>query len=562
MRILTSLLLCWLWLSLPLPAQWQIDGIAVSDTSGSQAVGSVISDGQGGAFIIWGDSRPGSGGGDIYAQHVDGEGNFYWEKQGRAIIQAPGMQFAPQAVPDGEGGFVMRWHDTRNDGSRDVYMQRVNFDGETLWQTNGVPVIIQPYDQAPIGLIRSSDGNYIVGWQDDRNHPDPSATYAQMISPNGELLWEENGVLASIRTGFPEIVSDLKGGGIFVWASFDGTRQLYAQRLDGKGNRLWGEDGVVASTNFAHWSDSRLSLSSDSVGGVIIGWEYSPGSDPANHNVFIQRLDSAGNRLWGDTGIQFGTPGLQQLAPQIGMLHKNRFVCVWFEFPQLYAPSLYLQKFDINGNPLFPAPGITINNYTASSEYQIMINRQKEIIIFAKKLVVLTPNTFHLYVHKVDSSGNLLWQDSSGVAVNRQPQVTTNSVQPLLTPDLQGGAIVSWIDYRKATRPDCYAQRVYADGRVGGDTTITGLEGRKKKEESTKKIEIESMYPNPFNAQITVVFSLEQPETVKIGIYNIKGQTIKTLSHHRFNGGKHAVQWNGTDHTGKEVSSGLYLVVF
>jgi peptidase C10-like protein/Spi protease inhibitor/flagellar hook capping protein FlgD len=71
-------------------------------------------------------------------------------------------------------------------------------------------------------------------------------------------------------------------------------------------------------------------------------------------------------------------------------------------------------------------------------------------------------------------------------------------------------------------------------------------------------------YPNPFNPTTTISFSLttELTENTELIIYNLKGQKVKnlpvilSLSKDK---GIHTVIWNGTDDSGKTVSSGIYF---
>ncbi len=67
-------------------------------------------------------------------------------------------------------------------------------------------------------------------------------------------------------------------------------------------------------------------------------------------------------------------------------------------------------------------------------------------------------------------------------------------------------------------------------------------------------------YPNPFNPETTISFSVAQTSSlVNLEIYNLKGQNIKTLVNEILPAGSHSVIWNGTDDMGKSVASGVYL---
>nr|MDK2850862.1 hypothetical protein [Candidatus Cloacimonadota bacterium] len=66
-------------------------------------------------------------------------------------------------------------------------------------------------------------------------------------------------------------------------------------------------------------------------------------------------------------------------------------------------------------------------------------------------------------------------------------------------------------------------------------------------------------YPNPFNPSTNISFSIPSPAKVKLTVYNVKGQKVKELINDTMDMGKHTVQWDGTDHSNRKVSSGLYF---
>jgi len=67
-------------------------------------------------------------------------------------------------------------------------------------------------------------------------------------------------------------------------------------------------------------------------------------------------------------------------------------------------------------------------------------------------------------------------------------------------------------------------------------------------------------YPNPFNPTTTILFDVTQTiHFMTLEIFNIKGQKIKTLEIKDLKLGINKVNWNGTDHNGVSVSSGIYF---
>jgi agmatine/peptidylarginine deiminase len=63
-----------------------------------------------------------------------------------------------------------------------------------------------------------------------------------------------------------------------------------------------------------------------------------------------------------------------------------------------------------------------------------------------------------------------------------------------------------------------------------------------------------SAYPNPFNPQTTIEFSLSNEQVVTLSVYNVKGQKIETLLDERLESGKHYILWNAAAY-----HSGVYL---
>jgi len=72
-------------------------------------------------------------------------------------------------------------------------------------------------------------------------------------------------------------------------------------------------------------------------------------------------------------------------------------------------------------------------------------------------------------------------------------------------------------------------------------------------------VQLHNNYPNPFNPETTLFFSLSTEQEIELTVYNLKGQKVKQLAKGQFPSGKNSVVWNGTDDNGKQVGSGLYL---
>ena len=68
-----------------------------------------------------------------------------------------------------------------------------------------------------------------------------------------------------------------------------------------------------------------------------------------------------------------------------------------------------------------------------------------------------------------------------------------------------------------------------------------------------------SNYPNPFNPETTISFSIPKDSNIDLTVYNIKGQKVKTLFNDSLDKGDYSVVWDGNDDTDRAVSSGIYF---
>ena len=66
--------------------------------------------------------------------------------------------------------------------------------------------------------------------------------------------------------------------------------------------------------------------------------------------------------------------------------------------------------------------------------------------------------------------------------------------------------------------------------------------------------------PNPFNPRTTFSFRLDARSDVEIVVYDAQGRRVRSLMNAPMGAGLHAITWDGTDDTGRAVSSGNYHV--
>lgn len=70
---------------------------------------------------------------------------------------------------------------------------------------------------------------------------------------------------------------------------------------------------------------------------------------------------------------------------------------------------------------------------------------------------------------------------------------------------------------------------------------------------------LKEAYPNPFNPETTIQFSVPENGFMTLKVYNIMGQEVRTLVDNFMVRGYHSVVWDGTDDSGASASGGVYL---
>ena len=71
---------------------------------------------------------------------------------------------------------------------------------------------------------------------------------------------------------------------------------------------------------------------------------------------------------------------------------------------------------------------------------------------------------------------------------------------------------------------------------------------------------IRTVAPNPFNPRTTVWLDLPQPGPATLAVHDLRWRLVRTLWSGPLDAGRHPVEWDGTDDSGQQVASGVYLV--
>ncbi len=141
----------------------------------------------------------------------------------------------------------------------------------------------------------------------------------------------------------PKISLTSDGGCYIAW--FDtrtGNYNVYLQRLDPAGNKMFATDGLLISDNTQNSYIVDWDMMTDNNDNAVIAFsDIRAGGD---FKVYAYRISPAGNFLWGADGVSLSTAADMQPNPRITQTTDGYYIIAW---PSLSTPSkIAVQKLD------------------------------------------------------------------------------------------------------------------------------------------------------------------------------------------------------------------------
>ena len=154
-----------------------------------------------------------------------------------------------------------------------------------------------------------------------------------------------------------------------------------------------------------------------------------------------------------------------------------------------------------------------------------------------------------------------------------EPLAMVASTDDPVTPEIDGfvnGNSISYKFWLSATSTEVVnveAQYGIGDGTFASQgTAVVSLVGEipvkvDEQNGSNTSFQLDHNYPNPFNPETTIRYSIPKPRNVSLVIYSLDGKLIKSLADGYKGRGYYEVVWDGTNEIGNTISSGIYFYV-
>lgn len=447
-------------------------GMEVCTASEKQFELVMCDDGNGNAITAWIDFRNYNYS-EIYAQKIDPAGNVKWLKNGKKIYNNNVSLYilsGPNICSDNAGGAIISWlylEEFEHTGA--IKAQRIDADGNLLWGNNGTDIANTSWIFGFTQLCSDGAGGAFILWED-------GGINIQKVGPNGNLLWSYYGLSEGLREGYksPKMCSDGIGGVIITWddatsIAYSDSANVYAQRFDAYGNYMWGENGTaICNADLGQYGPK---ICNDGTGGAIITWNDQREGD------YAQRVDPNGNSLWQNNGTMIC--GYGQSIWGMKSDGENGMIFSYSQY-SLEEGNFFGQKLDSAGNKVWGANGTKITSYKDPDYlFDIQICSDGEGgALFAWSLrknwhsLVLLYNNTDIYAQKINLNGQAVWKENGLPVCVPASNFRSDDPKLQICNDGTGGAIVSYEFVRTNNAfygnfpylLDIHAQRISSSG--------------------------------------------------------------------------------------------------
>lgn len=418
-------------------------------------------------FIVTGFTQSfGAGDKDVYLLRLDANGDTLWTRTYGAFTE----DLAYSIALSSDGGFLIAGSTYLSARGEEVYLIKTNANGDTLWtKTYGTSA-----DDRAYSIKNTSDGGYIIGGYAGKTGLFTGDIYLLKINGDGDTLWTK-----TIGGGEPQAevarsVTETFDGGYFIAGNYSTSlNEAFLLKTDSLGDILWtrrfgGSDGVWISDGQQSFDSKYISLGGEAIPFSILQ---------------IRKFDQAGNLI-----------GLK------------------------------------NGSVLTSTHGYSIQQ-TIDSGFVITGTTHD--------WPVGNPEVF---IVKTNESGDWLWSNIFGeLGIDRGWSV----IQTFDGGYLIAGETTSF----GAGGFDVYLIKV---------SMITSVESERLPS-NAENFQLYQNFPNPFNPTTTIQYKIPTAAKVSLKIHNILGQVIRTLVNEALPAGIYQRKWDGLDERGRQVSGGIYL---
>jgi len=176
----------------------------------------VVCDADSNGYIVWASTTNAN----ISITKIKPNGKLAWSNA-KQICSAAGTQEYPDVIINKDTIYAV-WSDGRPGciGNYDIYMQKLDTAGNSLWTPNGI-VLSHLNSYLPYAKLAMAGNNVVATYLVN------SGFRGQQIEPDSSISWNKNGVVVNVKNtpfyGDYQLVSSVKGSVTAIWKEVEGN---------------------------------------------------------------------------------------------------------------------------------------------------------------------------------------------------------------------------------------------------------------------------------------------------------------------------------------------------
>jgi len=401
--------------------------------------------------------------GDLYVQILDLASSSLLLPVPALINDTNGRadQCEADVAPLSNGRAIVVWVDTRR-FNHDVRAQAINLDRQVVWPADFEVNDPELVDHWKPQVAANARDRSLVVWNDGRN-----GIYGQLMDASGLRLWPaDRRMNADDRwVAFADVAALPDNTFVVAWI---GQRQpygnlwdVYLQRVDEAGNRLWDHD-VPVNTGDYHIplneveERSRPAVAVDAQGHFVVAWRGDTGSAV---DLYVRRVSSDGTSDWSQDLPLNSHLSLSNSGSEVlcAIVADSQITVAWSASWSGHW-GIYAQRLSLNGQTLWGP------KWVSEVATQVFYGNPGLALTQSGDVVVVWDDEHqqgrNVYAQLLGPTGNLRWPEAL-----RLNQADVWPLRPAVSMASDGTFIAAWHDGRYADDSIC-AQRFNTSGAL------------------------------------------------------------------------------------------------
>lgn len=411
----TILILLFALSSTLLQAQFSADPhspLAICDTAGAQDKVRALADGEGGFYVFWRDGRGGGQSADVYAQHLDKNGNELWAKNGIALVSSQTSKVTAFRCTHVEGGILVAWIQSTVVNSIDtLYAMKYDLLGVPIWTS---PIVIASEGSGVLTIdepgfeVFETGGSVTITYSVTFTGGSTLFGYNR-IDSDGNRFWNNNETIKT-KKGYDFRAASDGANGFYGLAKGNGLGSpIHIQHYGYDGVASWPAEVDITTGGQTNGFAGEISLIHDGNGNLYCVWDANSGS------VLAAKITKQGVLEWNSPKrVTVNTAGQSRSN---ALFANGHLFVVWNDTRVPNQTSLFAQKIDPSGQIVWSEEGVLIgvtNGYYSTPRLATSVSE-------SISCVFLGLGTVDLQIQVIAEDGSVKWPDN-GITLASVPQ--------------------------------------------------------------------------------------------------------------------------------------------